>query len=72
MVDTGKTAKTIQIDYTNHRGERAWRTITPYEMYWGTCQCSPNEGWIIKAFCHDRMAERHFALLNIHAVRAYV
>ncbi|MDV6291468.1 DUF1653 domain-containing protein [Rhodococcus aetherivorans] len=55
----------ITIDYVNHRGERAIRSITPHRVWFGTTEWHPEEQWFLEATDHDRHALRNFALSAI-------
>lgn len=60
----------LQIDYTNHRGERAWRVITPIRLQFATSEYHPGPPqWAIVAFAHDRGGFREFPLSSIHETR---
>ncbi len=60
----------IEIDYTNYKGERAWRRIEPSTepdaMYFGT-QLPYHEmpQWLLRARDVERNVERVFAVLGI-------
>ena len=63
--------KTVYIDYTNWRGERRWRKITPIEMYWANAsEFHTCPQWVIVA--HDEETPdrkvKHFVFLGVHAV----
>ena len=59
--------KQLRIDYTNHRGERRWRTIEPVLMWHGTTIHHPEPQWFWKAVDVEKDAVRDFAVLSIHA-----
>lgn len=58
--------KVILFAYKNHRGLESFRHVTPIALEW-----LPNPGygykpgWFLRGYCHDRKAERSFALDNI-------
>ena len=54
------------ISYTNWRGETSDRQITPIEIYYGSTEHHPEDGWLLKAFDHDKQAQRVFALTDMH------
>jgi predicted DNA-binding transcriptional regulator YafY len=56
----------VEIDYTNHRGERQIRCIKPIRLTWCKSDWHPGEQWILYAFCYERNAEREFAMAGIH------
>ena len=59
-------AKPIRMEYTNHRGERAWRTILPLKIEWKSTSWYPEEQYILTALDCEKGEERSFALLEIH------
>lgn len=60
--------KLLEIDYTNHRGERTTRRVLPYgTMRFGTSEFHKTPQWLIPAFDLDRKADREFALKDIHS-----
>lgn len=58
----------IWVDYTNHRGERRWRHIEPRKVYWGNTKWHPAPQWLLHAWDVEKMCDRDYALLGIHAV----
>jgi len=48
--------------YTNWRGETSVRTITPIRVWFGSTDWHPEPQWLLRAFDHDKNAERDFAL----------
>lgn len=58
----------VIIDYTNHRGERALRRISPIRLsFWPTgTEHHPAPGWYLEALDLDRNARRVFAMADIH------
>lgn len=61
------TYPAVVIDYTNHRGERSERKISPQAIYWDENSQWHAPGWVLRAFCHDRGTIREFALRDIHS-----
>lgn len=57
----------VRIDYTNWRGERAWRRIIPYKIYFGVTEHHKFPQWILDAYDLDKYARRHFAMADIKA-----
>lgn len=61
------TAKSpVWLDYTNYRGERAVRCVTPKGLWFGTSDYHPERQWLLKVFDHDRQADREYAMSGIH------
>jgi WYL domain len=52
----------VRLTYTNWRGETSERTITPLRVYYGSTDWHPEPQWLLRAFDHDKQAERDFAL----------
>jgi predicted DNA-binding transcriptional regulator YafY len=52
----------VQILYTNHRGETAWRKIRPKGLWFGTSDWHPEEQWFLCAVDVDRGLHRTFAM----------
>ncbi|MBY0559901.1 hypothetical protein [Hyphomicrobium sp.] len=62
--------RAVAIDYTNWRGERAWRTIVPQAaIYWGSTEWHPEKQWLLRALDVAKGEERDFAMKNIHGWR---
>lgn len=60
----------VIIDYTNWRGERAERRITPHTMRWGKNAFHGEEPqWLLEAFDEEKKGWRTFAMKDIHAWR---
>lgn len=59
--------KKVVIDYTNWKGERGKRTITPHIMFWGSTNYHPDNQWLLNAFDEEKQAERTFAMKDIHS-----
>lgn len=66
--------RVVYIDYTNHRGERRWRSIRPRIMRFRETEWH-GEAWVLEAWDLEKPAEhgdygpgarRTFALKNIH------
>lgn len=56
----------VRIDYTNFRGERAWRRVVPLRWVFETTEWHPEEQWIMYGIDLDKMRERGFAMKDIH------
>jgi predicted DNA-binding transcriptional regulator YafY len=63
------TDKSVVIDYTNHRGERAERWILPEEMWFGESSYHDGPQWFVRAFDMQKFAHRDFAMSGIHGIR---
>jgi predicted DNA-binding transcriptional regulator YafY len=63
--------KEVWIDYTNHRGERAWRHILPMStpLLFENSQWHPDTQWVMEAIDLDRNVMRDFALASVHQWR---
>ena len=58
---------TVRIDYTNWRGERGERTVTPIVWHFGANQWHPEPQWLMDALDHDKGERRTFAVAAIHS-----
>lgn len=58
----------LWIDYTNHRGERAWREIRPLAVRFGSSEWHPAQQYLLGAWDVEKGAERTFAMKDIHAI----
>ena len=58
----------VAIDYTNHRGERRWRVITPHSIAFTTSPWHREEGqqWFLHAWDVAKNAKRDFPMTRIH------
>lgn len=57
----------VLIDYTNHRGERAVRTILPMApLTWSSTEWHPEEQWLLEALDVEKDVVRFFAVKDIH------
>jgi hypothetical protein len=61
----------VWIDYTNHRGKRAWRRIVPLHepLSFENNEWHPQSQWIMNAIDLDKHEIRSFALASIHEWR---
>lgn len=57
----------VKIDYTNWRGERAWRHIIPVSWSFTSNEWHPDTQWLVEATDIEKGEIRTFALANIHA-----
>jgi predicted DNA-binding transcriptional regulator YafY len=62
--------KKVVIDYTNWKGERRERTITPGVFFWGSTNFHPELQWLMTAVDEEKREQRTFALSGIHNWRA--
>lgn len=60
-------SRIVFIDYTNWRGERAWRRIIPNRISFATTPHHKEAQWVLVALDVDKAEDRAFAVLNIHA-----
>lgn len=58
-------SKQIKIFYKNWKGEEAWRTIEPINLWFGSTEWHPEKQWLLKAVDVEKNAERDFALCSI-------
>lgn len=57
----------VEIDYTNWRGERRKRVISPMKLTWGFTEWHPANQWLLLAMdCEDRKT-KEFAMKDIHS-----
>jgi predicted DNA-binding transcriptional regulator YafY len=63
---------TVVIDYTNHRGERAKRVVTPHNFRFKASVHHDDSQWIMEAFDHGKGAFLDFAMKDIHGWKPYV
>lgn len=59
---------TLEIDYTNHRGERRRRLVRPSEVAWMESPWHPGAHWILVAEDIEKGVGRHFLMANIHSM----
>ena len=59
-------AKTVTIDYTNHRGERSHRTIHPLGITFEATLWHREPQWLLWALDAARGETRAFAVKDIH------
>ena len=63
-------SKKVIIDYTNWKGERRERLITPGIFFWGITNWHQEPQWMMNAVDEEKHEERTFALSGIHGWRA--
>ena len=62
----------VELDYTNHGGERATRLIRPFAgtNRFGRSDWHPEPQWLFDAFDIAKDEERLFALSGVHSWKA--
>lgn len=55
----------IRFWYTNHKGEKAFRTVRPTKLYYGESEWHHGKQWLLNGICHDRNELRTFAIKDI-------
>lgn len=60
------TGEHVVIDYTNHRGERAPRTIRPIGLRFGSSDWRQKPQWLLAAVDVEKQEPREFAMAKIH------
>jgi|GEM_PF-6989585 len=63
--------KTVVIDYTNHRGERAERKVIPLSVWFGKTQYHRTAQWLLMAHDVEKRGRRDFAMKDIHSWSIY-
>jgi hypothetical protein len=58
---------TVVIDYTNWRGVRSYRKITPIRIRFGVSPWHKEPQWLLTAFDFDKRQEREFAMKKIYS-----
>ena len=59
----------VEIDYTNHAGERRVRRIKPLRLRYGTTPKQGTPRYVIDAIDLERDVERSFTVAEIHSWR---
>ena len=62
-----KASTLVKIDYTNWRGERGERTITPFYVAFSTSEWHPEPQWVLYALDVGKGEPRVFAMKDIHS-----
>ena len=57
----------VIIDYTNYKGERRRRKITPKNIAFKSTEYHPQTQWVLHAYDEDKKDFRDFAMTNIHS-----
>lgn len=74
VTDPDSSEKQVFIDYTNYRGERAWRLIdcAKSKIRFGVSQFHTEPQWLMTALDVSKGEEREFAVKDIHEARTAV
>ena len=59
--------RTVQIVYTNYRGETSLRRIVPERIHFARTEWHPEKQWLLDALDIEKNAMRSFALKDIRA-----
>lgn len=57
----------VEIGYTNWRGERRKRVISPTSMTWGESKYHKGVQWLLLAVDGDDRQSKEFAMKDIHS-----
>jgi predicted DNA-binding transcriptional regulator YafY len=57
----------VLIDYTNYRGERRHRVITPIKLTWGESEYHKGNQWLLLAIDCETIRTKKFAMKDIHS-----
>ena len=66
-VKNGDAGAVINIRYTNHRRETAYRRIRPIRIWYGSTPWHSGDQWFLDAFDLEKNEERSFAMIDIRA-----
>lgn len=69
MADYEVTSDTVEIDYTNWRGERRTRAIIPLSLDFASNQWHAEPQWLLLAIDMETTGEKTFAMKDIHSWR---
>lgn len=61
-----KSKQIVRIFYTNWRKESNWRRIIPIRIEFASTSWHPEPQWLLVAYDCDKLAERSFAVRDIH------
>lgn len=72
MTELDITPRAILIDYTNWKGVRKQRWITPLNhcLWWGSTEWHKEEQWLLRAIDGEDGKVKDFALLGIHSIES--
>lgn len=57
----------VRIEYTNWKGFKAERLVTPQYLWFGATEWHAQEQWLLRAFDHGKNEHRDFAMQDISA-----
>jgi predicted DNA-binding transcriptional regulator YafY len=64
-----QSATSVRILYTNYRGVRQWRILTPIRLWHGATEWHPKPQWLLDAVDTEKGEVRSFAMTDIHEWR---
>lgn len=59
--------QTVEIDYTNYRGERRKRRVIPRCIEWENSERHTQMQWVLRALDVEKGEARGFAMKDIHS-----
>ena len=62
-----ESGQKIKICYTNYKGETAIREIIPLQIWYGSTEFHPADGWLLDAYDVEKKAQRSFSLKDVKA-----
>jgi predicted DNA-binding transcriptional regulator YafY len=62
-------AELVEVDYVNHRGERAWRRIVPQMLWFGVSDWHEEKQWFMRAWDEEKSAVRDFSMMDVKSWR---
>jgi hypothetical protein len=62
----------VQVDYDDPAAGRAWHTIRPHALYFGSTDWNPENQWLLDADDIETGDRRDLAMSNIRAWRPMV
>lgn len=62
-----ESSKKVIINYTNWKGLRGDRMVTPIAIHFDSTEYHPERQWILLAYDHAKDADRAFAIKDIHS-----
>ena len=68
-ITTFPVSQTVEIDYTNWRGERSVRRIVPDRIQWTANNWHKETQWLLRAWDEEKHDFRDFAVKDIHSWR---
>lgn len=67
MLEISDQKISVEICYTNYRGETTIRKIVPRKIYFGSSDWHPDQQWLLEATDLEKNQIRNFALKDIRA-----